>query len=163
MEAKPPLSKKHPNLFKSILLVAICNLVIAGFTFFDSPRASLSFTRISSIALVHQPAFWYTTFAVAGVLCLLGSITPKYQFARVGLVFSAAIGAFLALGFWLSYFTAVKSVGVSAPVIWTFYTLVCIINSNEPTVNPLSVVLQQDIHQTLSTEQHNEGLKNGRP
>lgn len=162
MDAKPSLSKKHPNLFKSVLLVGICNLIIAGFTLFDSPRASLSFTRITSIAVVHQPSFWYIAFGIAGVLCLIGSLTTKYQLARVGLVLSAAIGAFLALGFWLSYFSAVKSVGISAPVIWTFFTLVCIINSNEPTVNPLSVVLQQDIHKTLSTEQHNEGIENGR-
>lgn len=155
------LSRKHPNLFKMILLVAVCNLIIAGFTLFDSPRASLSFTRITSITVFHEPAFWYISFGLAGILCLIGALTTKYTLARVGLIISAAIGGFLALGFWLSYFTAAKSVGISAPVIWTFYTLICIINSSEPSVNPLSAVLQQDIHKTLSTKKHAKELDNG--
>lgn len=158
MQFIPPLSRKHPTLFKSVLLVACSNLIIAGFTLFDSPRASLSFTRITSIALVHEPLFWFTAFFIAGVICLHGALTTKYSMARAGLIMSAAIGAFLALGFWLSYFSA-NIVGISAPVIWSFYTLICIINSSEPMVNPLSAALQQDIHKTL--DEHHNGLKNG--
>lgn len=156
----PQLWQKHPNLFKTILLIGISNMIIAGFTLFDSPRASLSFMRITSIGIVHQAYFWYVLFFIASILCLHGALTTKYLMARIGLVFSAAIGGFLALGFWLSYFSA-RVVGISAPVIWSFYTIICIINSSEPTINPLSVALQQDIHKTLVTEQHVEDSKNG--
>jgi hypothetical protein len=154
------LHKKHPNLFRMILLVAVSNLTIASFVALDSPKASISFTRILSIGLVHHPIFWVTLFTVSGILLLLGSFgCNKYMFARIGLVMSAGIGSFLALGFWLSYFSG-NVVGVSAPVIWTFYTFVCIINSSEPTVNPLSATLQQNIHTTLQDETHTNGVNN---
>lgn len=160
MSTVPPLRKRHPNLFKTILLVGVSNLIIATFTLLDSPRAAISFTRITSIAFVHHPKFWFVLFFIAALMCLHGALTPKYQMARVGLVLSAAIGGFLAIGFWISYFST-GTIGVSAPVIWSFYTLVCIINSSEPTVNPLSVVLQQDIHKTLSGEKHTKGNSHG--
>lgn len=155
----PKLRHRHPNLFKTILVVGLSNLVIAGFTLFNSPKASISFTRITSISLVHQSYFWYILFFFAAVLCLFGALTTKYILARIGLIFSAAIGGFLALGFWLSYFSA-GVIGISAPVIWTFYTLICIINSSEPTVNPLSAVLQQNIHTTIMNEVHTKELEN---
>ncbi len=155
------LRKKHPNLFRTILLTGVCNLTIAGFTLFDSPKASLSFIRITSISLVHHATFWYVAFFIAGLLCMHGALTTKYIMARLGLILSAAIGGFLAIGFWLAYFST-GTVGISAPVIWTFFTIICIINSSEPTINPLSVALQQDIHKTLATEEHIEGVENGK-
>lgn len=152
----PQLARKHPNLFKTILLVGTSNLLIALFEILDPKRASISFNRITSIALVHRPAFWATLFTVAAAFCLGGIFTHKYQLARVGLMISAAIGAFLSIGFWVSYFST-SVIGISAPIIWTFYALICIINSSEPTANPLSAALQQDIHQTLATERHTNG------
>lgn len=157
MTSQVRLRIKHPNLFKMILLVGISNLVIAMFTAFDSPRASTSFTRIASIDLVHRPSFWVVIFLVSGLMCLAGACSTKYQYARFGLILSAAVGSFLALGFWLSYFS-IGTVGISAPVIWTFYSIVCIIYSSEPSVNPLSALLQQDIHSTISNHRAN---KNG--
>jgi len=154
------LRNKHPNLFRTILLVAVSNLMIAAFMILDSPRASISFTRITNIALVHMPIFWITFFGISGIMCMHGALTTKYVVARIGLVLSAGIGAFLALGYWLSYFST-HAVGISAPVIWTFYALICIINSSEPSINPLSVALQQEIHKTLATDEHKEDLKNG--
>lgn len=153
METDMRLYKKHPTLFRTVFLIGLTNLVIALFTLFDSPRASISFTRITSIPFFHQPAFWIVIFGLAGIMCMHGAFTSKYAMARVGLVLSAAIGSFLAIGFWLSYFSA-NIVGISAPVIWMFYTIICIINSSEPDMNPLSAVLQQDIHRTLLKGEH---------
>jgi hypothetical protein len=146
------LWRKHPTLFKTILLIAISNLLISAFTLFDSPKASLSFTRITTIGALHSPAFWYISFAFTGVFCLHGALTSKYFMARVGLALSSALGGFLAIGFWLSYFTSPKAVGISAPVVWSFYTLICIINSAEPAANPLSATLQQNIHKTIAKD-----------
>jgi hypothetical protein len=156
--SKPPLLKRHPNLFKTIMAIGVSNLVIAIFTMVDSDRASISFKRITSIELIHQPWFWIAAFVLAAGFCIYGALSTKYQMAKIGLVLSAAMGAFLALGFWVSYFTT-GTIGISAPVVWTFYALICIINSSEPNVNPLSVALQQDIHKTIATENHIEGLK----
>lgn len=145
---------RHPNLFKTLLAIVFVNFLVGGALIFGDPRELLGFSKLPTAGIIPPLGFWGIVFVITGLMILIGATTTRvYRLARYGLIVSAAVGAFWGFGFIIQFYVH-NGVGISPPILWIFYTMICITASSEPTANPLSQVLQNDIHTTLQTKEH---------
>ena len=150
----------HPNLFKTLLSIVFVNLSIGVLLMTGEVQNLIGFTKLPKDGIIPPLPFWGFVFIIAGLLICIGIARKKnYKFTRLGLTISAAIGGFWAFGFVINYLTGAIH-GISAPILWAFYTLICMTVSKEPDANPLSVVLQKDIHETLQNKSHRDHVLN---
>lgn len=157
-----PLARLHPNLFRVIMGIAGVNIVMAALLLSDSPERLINFRRLPEQGIVPPLSFWAIMFGIAGIAIIYGALKKgAYKWARRGLIVSAAVGGFWAFGFTLQYFAG-TILGISGPLLWSFYTYIAIAATNEPALNPLSAALQQDIHKTLHDSSHTDGASNER-
>ncbi len=156
---KTGLGFRHPNLFKTLLSIVFVNFAIAFFLLTGEAQNLINFSKIPEKGIVPPLWVWAIVFAISGGLILSGILSKYYRLARYGLVMCAGLGAFWAFGFVINYLTGdIK--GISAPILWTFYTLICMTASNEPAANPLSATLQHDIRATMD-DHESKVKKNG--
>lgn len=154
-----PLFKHHPNLFRVLVGIAVVNIIMAIMLINDDPQRLINFRRLPEQGIVPPLSFWAFLFGMAGLMILVGAfLRGRYAWARRGLIISAAVGGFWAFGFIIQYMQG-TILGISAPLLWSFYTYICITATNEPSLNPLSAVLQQDISTTLQNDSHTNGAK----
>lgn len=153
------LAKRHPNLFLYLLAIVFANFMLAYFLNTGSPQQLINFAKLPEKGIIPPLWFWGDIFGVAGVLILVGALSKYYRFARWGLIISAGIGFFWGYGFIINFLTG-DIRGITAPVMWPFYVMMCIITSREPTANPLSAALQNDIRSTI-TQHTNQVKRNG--
>lgn len=148
---KITLRVKHPNLFKMLMLIVGVNLIISIALITFPPLTLIAFRQLPERGIIPPLWFWGIIFGVAGLTILYGVLSNKFRWTRRGLIASSAVGSFWSFGF-IMQFIAGTIPGISAPLLWTFYTGICIITAGEPAVNPLSALLSKDIHDTLVTE-----------
>lgn len=153
------MAKTHPNLLRITGAIAFVNFVMGILLAIDDPQRLINFRRLPESGIVPPLPFWGAVFFVAGLLLTYGLIRNKPNWTRQGLVVSAAVGGFWAFGFIIQYYSG-DILGISAPLLWTFYTYIAITATKEPFVNPLSAALQQDIHTTLQSARHRDHILN---
>lgn len=146
--SKTSLGFRHPNLFKTLLSIVFVNFTIAFFLVTGEAQNLINFSKIPDQGIVPPLWAWAIGFFVAGLFVLGGVFTKYYRLTRYGLTMCAGIGAFWAFGFIINYLTG-EIRGISAPILWTFYTLICMTVASEPAANPLSATLQHDIKATM--------------
>lgn len=145
---------RHPNLFKTLMAIVFVNFLIGVALIFGTPQDLLGFSKLPAAGIITPLGFWGIIFIVTGLMILIGSLkTSFYKVTRMGLIASAAVGGFWGFGFVIQFYVH-NGVGISPPILWIFYSMICITASSEPTANPLSQVLQNDIHTTLQTKEH---------
>lgn len=155
------MAQTHPNLLRINGAIAFVNFVMAILLFVDDPQRLINFRRLPESGIVPPLPFWGVLFGFAGLLIVIGIVRNWTSWTRQGLVISSAIGGFWAFGFIIQYWSG-TILGISAPLLWLFYTYIAITATKEPFVNPLSAALQQDIHTTLHNDVHTERAGDGR-
>lgn len=137
----PPTRKSHPTLFKLVCTLAAVNLIISIFLILGSPQALINFSRFPETGIV-PPLYVYSIGWIIAAWMLMHGLkgNSSYRWTRRGLTLSAMIGGFWAFGFWTSFITG-RILGISAPLLWSFYSAVCVVITGEPAINPLSVLI----------------------
>lgn len=132
---------RHPKLFRNLMAICFVNIVISAAILFGSYQLVISFRNVPATP-IFPPLWFYTLFWLIGAaMILFGSLKPKeYKWARRGLVLSSMVGAFWAFGFWASLVNG-TTVGISAPLFWTFYTIIVYTSITEPPINPITASL----------------------
>lgn len=139
-----PLKQAHSTLFWLLVVMAAMLLVLAGFLIFEDGDKVIAYTRSRpDRQLIPLPA-WGTLFAINALLFLRGAFSRNggYKWARYGLIYGAILGGYWAAGFWLVFLQG-TILGVSAPVLWTMYCLICVVLCKEPAINPVTLALMQ--------------------